>query len=270
MLAFKNVTKTYGKHQVLSGASFSVGPKDCVCIVGEGGSGKSTILNLLVRADDPTSGTVEVDGIPLRKVPSSILQLYRRRLGIAFQESTLFMQATIAENIAVPLEIANVPETIAKKTVDDLLLHLGLRECANRLAEDCSISERALATIARAAVLSPMILLADEPLQHLDAKQTKLVIDLLHTMHKRGMTLILFSRDPKTATAFSARTLILKDGSITAYAPQRSIVNTMTTHRILEETEERVHEILDMKQVRKVGVPKNEKKIRITSIGSGL
>lgn len=271
MLSFKNVTKTYGKHQVLTGASFSVGPKDCVCIVGEGGSGKSTILNLLVRADDPTSGTVEVDGISLQKVPPTILQLYRRRLGIAFQESTLFMQATITENLSIPLEMGNVPPAIIKKTVDDLLSHLGLQECANRLADHCSISERALATIARAAVMSPMIFIADEPLQHLDSKQSKLVVDLLSTMHTRGMTLILFSRDTQTATAFDARVLLLQNGVISAIEEELPAVHTtMTTHRILEETEEKIHAIMDVKIPRKVGVAKNEKKIRITSIGSGL
>lgn len=271
MLALKNVTKKYGKHQVLSGVSFSVGPKDSVCIIGEGGSGKSTILHLLIRADDPTTGTVEVDGIPLHKVPPSILQLYRRRLGIAFQESTLLMQATIAENIALPLEMANVPPAIIQKTVDDLLSHLGLQECADRLVEDCSVSECALTTIARAAVMSPMIFLADEPLQHLDAKQAKLVINLLQTMHTRGMTLVLFSRDPKTASAFDARVLLLKNGVITATATEPSTSNnSMTTHRILEETEEKIHAIMDVKMPRKVGVAKNEKKIRITSIGSGL
>lgn len=270
MLAFKNVTKKYGKHVVLSGASFSVGPKDCVCIVGNGGSGKSTIVSLLIRADDPTSGTVEVDGISLQKVPPLILQLYRRRLGIAFQEPTLLMRASVAENIALPLEMANVPPAIVTKTVDDLIVRLGLETCAQRIAEQCSMSERALTSLARAIITSPMILLADEPLQHLDGEQVKRVMQLIKAMQKRGTTCIFFSRTVKTATAFDARILQLQHGTVTEAEERPSTFSPETTHRILEETEEQVHKILDMKQPRKVGVPKNDKKIRITSIGSGL
>lgn len=270
MLALKNVTKSYGKNKILSGVTLAVGPKDCVCIVGNGGSGKSTILKLLVRAEDPTSGSVEVDGIPLLKVPPTVLQLYRRRLGIAFQEPTLLMQATVAENIALPLELLNGPTPVIERMVTDLMKLLELTPYANRIADSLSMSERALVGIARAVIANPMIVLADEPLQHLDAKQSKLVIDLFAAMRKRGTTLVLFSRDTRTATAFGARVLTLKDGAITAQMPQRSAVNPATTHRILEETEEKLHAIMDIKPARKVGVPKNDKKIRITSIGSGL
>jgi len=272
MLALKNVTKAYGSNRILAGASMAVGPKDCVCIVGDGGSGKSTILKLLVRAEDPTSGTVEVDGIPLKKVPPVVLQLYRRRLGISFQEPALQMQATVAENIALPLELVNAPENAIQKMTADLMKRLGLEGYANRIAESLSMSERALVGIARAVIANPMIVLADEPLQHLDTKQAKLVVDLFAAMRKHGTTLILFSRSTETARAFGARTLTLKNGNITAgsSAAHQSAVSAATTHRILEETGGKVHAIMDTKPIRKVGVPKNDKKIHITSIGSGL
>lgn len=273
MLALKNVTKVYGKTKVLSGASLAVGPKDCLCIVGEGGSGKSTILKLLVRADDPTSGSVEVDGIPLSKVPPQILQLYRRRIGISFQEPVLLMNATVAENIAVPLELVHAPANAINKMVTDLMKRLDIEAYAHRIVENCSMSERVLTSIARAVIMSPMILLADEPLQHLDVKQSKLVVDLFAAMRKHGTTVILFSRSADVARAFGARVVTLKNGIITAAAAQqKTVVNTSTTHRILEETEGRVHQILDHIAVNRPrpGTPKNDKKIRITSIGSGL
>lgn len=272
MLSLKNVTKRYGKTLVLSGASLSIGPKDCVCIVGESGSGKSTIVNLLVRADDPTSGVVEVDGIPLSKVPPQILQLYRRRIGIAFQEPLLSLNATVAENIAVPLELMHVQPKAIDTMVTELMKRLGLETHAHRLAENCSMSTRALTGIARAIIASPMIVLADEPLQYLDAKQSKLVIDLFAAMRKHGTTIVLFSRSADTARLFSARIVALKNGILTAATAQKSVVNTATTHRILEETGGRVHQILDHLQAPRPrpGTPKNDKKIRITSIGSGL
>lgn len=277
MLALRNVAKTYGQNKVLAGISLDIHPKDCLCIVGDGGSGKSTLLKLLVRAEDPTSGSVEVDGIDLRKVPPAILQLYRRRLGIAFQESMLLMHATVEENIALPLELFGAPSSVIKRTTTDLLKRLGLASKANRLAEDLSMSERALVGLARAMITAPMIVIADEPLLHLDETQAAVVTELLRNMHKHGTTLILFSREAATAKLFGARTVHIKDGKL-AHAPKQKeparshAVKAAETHRILEETGHRSHaaaeQLLNMKQP--VKQERDGKKIRITSIGSGL
>lgn len=277
MLALRNVVKTYGKNKVLGGISLDIHPKDCVCIVGDGGSGKSTLLKLLVRAEDPTTGTVEVDGIDLRKVPAAILQLYRRRLGIAFQESMLLMHATVEENISLPLELFGAPPSVIKRTAADLMKRLGLLAKAGRLASDLSMSERSLVGVARAMITAPMIVIADEPLLHLDETQAATVTELLRNMHKHGTTLILLSRDAATAKAFGARTIHLKEGKFAhtqkAKEPERKqAVKAADTHRILEETGHKSHaaaeELLNTPQPQKP--ERDGKKIRITSIGSGL
>lgn len=257
---------------MLTKATFAARPKDCVCIVGEGGSGKSTILKLLVRAEDPTTGTVEVDGISLLKVPPTILQLYRRRLGIMFQEPTLLMQSSVEENIALPLELVHAPAHIIDRAVGDIMKRLGLDSLRTRLAESLSMSERVLVAVARAIVTNPMIVVADEPLQHLDAKQSKTVVEVFAALQKRGTTVILFSRSTEVARAFGARVLALKNGAISAAAEPQGTMNHANTHRILEETEDKVHQVLEHPPVIKPrpGTPKNDKKIRITSIGSGL
>lgn len=270
MLALKHVTHSYGKTRVLNGASVGIKPKDCVCITGEGGSGKSTIFNLLIRALDPDAGSVEVDGVPLTIVPPQVLQLYRRRLGISFQEPVLLEYATVRENIAYPLELFGAPIQTVHKATEDLMGRLRLTAFADTLAHDLSSSERSLTSLARSIVASPMILIADEPLQHLDAAQSKAVADVFTAMHKKGTTVILFSRSRDTARHFGARTVILKDGKIAEDRSSASPVSPATTHRILEETEGKVHAILDFKAPRRPGTPKNDKKIRITSIGSGL
>ncbi len=272
MLALKNVSHSYGQTRVLSGATLAVKPKDCLCVVGEGGSGKSTILRLLIREEDPTKGSVEVDGIKLTMVPPAVLQLYRRRIGIIYQEPVLLEHATAAENIALPFELFGAPPQVAERNTADLLKRFGLTQSATRLAEELSSSERSLVAIARAISVSPMIILADEPLEHLDETQRKAVIDLFSTMQKNGTTLILFSRSTETARALGARVVTLKNGTLSAEsdAPPSSTVNSTNTHRILEETEGKVHQVLEAKPTRKVGEPKNDKKIKITSIGSGL
>jgi ABC-type ATPase involved in cell division len=270
VLALKNVTKEYEKNRVLNGASLAVKPKDCVCVIGDGGSGKTTIFNLFIRATDPDKGTVEVDGIPLTAVPPEILQLYRRRLGMSFQEPVLMEHATTAENIAYPLELFGAPEQAVTRAVGDLLQRLALSGFADRQVETLSASQRALVGIARAVVASPMILLADEPLQHLDAAQSKAVVELFSAMHKKGTTLILFSRNREMAKVVGARSVVLKDGHMAEERVTSSPVGPATTHRILEETEGKVQAVLDARPVRRPGTPKNDKKIRITSIGSGL
>jgi cell division transport system ATP-binding protein len=277
MLALKNVTKAYGNVKVLSGASLEMKPKDNVCIIGEGGSGKSTLLKLFARQEDPTSGTVLVDGIDLKAVPPAILQLYRRRLGLSFQEPLLLMHATVSENIALPLELFGASPAIIKRTTDDLMKRLGLTDKAMRFAGDLSVSERSLVGIARSIIASPMIVIADEPLLHLDATQAKAVVELLKNMHAHGTTLVLLSRSAQTARAFGARTVALKNGVLSVekqeVAPPAKTVKAADTHRILEETENRIHSIFAMPQ--KKAPAKHEqkgdgKKIRITSIGSGL
>ncbi len=274
MLALKNVSHSYGQTRVLSGATFAVKPKDCVCIIGDGGSGKSTMMRLLVREEDPTQGSVEVDGIKLTTVPPAVLQLYRRRIGIIYQEPVLLEHATAAENIALPLELFGAPQQIVERLTADLLKRLGLTKNAHLLAEQLSSSDRALVAIARAVALSPMIVLADEPLEHLDAKQRKAVVELLTAMQKNGTTLVLFSRSSDTARAFDARTVTLKNGAITAEVKAASgPVNSANTHRILEETEEKLQQIFEASDEParpRPGTPKNDKKIKITSIGSGL
>lgn len=277
MLALKNVAKTYGKTRVLTGASFDVRPKDNVCVIGEGASGKSTMLKLLVRAEDPTSGTVIVDGVDLKAVPPSVLQLYRRRLGVIHQEPLLLAHATVAENIALPLDLFGAPESIMKRMTDDLLTRLELTAKADRLADDLSVSERSLVGIARAIIASPMIVIADEPLLHLDSVQAKTVTELLKNMHKHGTTLVFFSRSTETAKAFGARTVQLAGGIITQTQSAKETASTSksaSTHRILEDTEERIHSVMSAPAktpaAPKAASQKSSKRIRITSIGSGL
>lgn len=277
MLALKNVTKAYGKNRVLSGVSFEIRPKDNLCVIGDGGSGKSTLVKLLARAEDPTSGTVIVDGVDLKLVPASVLQLYRRRLGIAWQEPMLLEHATVAENVALPLDLFGAPEAAAKRMTTDLLTRLGLMDKADRLAADLSVSERSLVGIARSIVAAPMILIADEPLLHLDAVQAKSVVELFKNMHKHGTTLAVFSRSAETARALGSRTVHLKEGAVSQEkARDTSHAKAVNTHRILEETEHRIQHVMNeapkpaAAPAAKPASRSGGKRIRITSIGSGL
>ncbi len=280
MIALKNVTKSSGKNPLFSNLSLRIDPGAALCIVGESGSGKSMLVRLLIRADDPESGTVEVDGVNIRTLPAPILQLYRRRVGVIFQEPILLERATVEENIGLPLELLGAPEALIKRNTADLLKRMNLLSKAALFPSDLSVSERMLMTVARAIITAPMVVLADEPLHNLDARQKKIVTELLTNMQKKGTTIVLFSREAATGHAFGAETLHLKDGKIAKQTEPQTVAHKqpMDAHRILEESDqpemitESVEEPAgDDEQVVPVSHKKTStggKRIRITSIGS--
>jgi cell division transport system ATP-binding protein len=105
VISFKNVSKRYGEREILSDLNFEIAPGEFVCITGPSGAGKSTIIHLLIRADIPTSGSIEVDGANIGELPTPILQLYRRRTGVLFQDYKLLNDRTVEENVAFALEV---------------------------------------------------------------------------------------------------------------------------------------------------------------------
>ena len=233
MLALQNVSKAYGTSKLLSNVSVQINPKDILCIVGSSGSGKTTILKLLLGLEIPTSGIVSIDGIDLRIVPGPVVQLYRRRIGVIFQEPILLTHATAAENIALPLELVGAPKTIIQKSVNDLLSRFHITEKAHLFPDELSLSERSLVAIARAIITAPMVMLADEPFANLDPDQQKVVGSLLLALHKQGTTLVIFSRTTETARALGARTILLENGTLTSTTEQKRTPDG-PAHRILE------------------------------------
>jgi ABC-type ATPase involved in cell division len=276
MIALKNVTKSYDGKSVLSNLSLTIDPGACLCVVGESGSGKTTLMRLMMRAEDPTEGLVEVDGVNIRTLPAPILQLYRRRVGVIFQEPILLEHATIEENLGLPLELLGAPAALITRNTTDLLKRLHLAEKSALFPRDLSFSERSLVAIARALITAPMVIIADEPLHNLDAIQTKIVLELLTNMHKKGTTLVLFSRDNAVAHALKAKTVQIQNGTIAKQPTPEKVTQkaSMDAHRILEEQESLssiAGELEDEDAPLSVSHKKtggNGKRIRITSIGS--
>lgn len=288
MLTLKSVAKSFGERAVLKSASLMLQPKDNVCIVGPSGSGKTTLLQLIVRVSKPTSGSVEVDGVDTKAMPPPILQLYRRRLGIIYQEPVLLTHATVRENIALPLELMGAPIDLINRNTDDLLKRMGLLEVADLLPEELPLGQRSLVGIARALITSPMIIVADEPFAHLDPPSIDIVSQMLLAMQKKGATMISLSRNPETATILSARTVQLTEGKLIASKKTAEQKASESQHRILEKSSKKVTTMLDDDPtssavaegkggLRGAGGKKEKddddssggKKIKITSIGSG-
>ncbi len=214
VLELKEVTKAYGKTVVLQDVSFQVRPGEFVCVTGPSGAGKSTLLNLIVGGEEVTSGSVEVDGVNLRTVPRGALQLYRRRVGVVFQDYKLLQNRTVEENVAFPLEACGAAESVIRKRVPELLAQVGMTARKASLTHQLSGGEKTRVAIARAIVHRPTIVLADEPTGNVDPAQAMTIIQLFRDIHAAGTTVILATHDSNLVDALQTRVIRLEEGRV--------------------------------------------------------
>lgn len=190
---------------VLRDLSFGVEAGDTVAIVGQSGSGKSTLLSMLAGLDQPTLGTITVDGQDLSRLNQNELTRFRgRSIGIIFQQFHLMRSLTALENVLLPLDILGLPN--AEERAMDALNLMGLGARAKHLPQQLSGGECQRVAIARAFVVEPRILLADEPSGNLDTATGDKVMNLLFdAVGQRGMTLILVTHDMQLASRCKKR-----------------------------------------------------------------
>jgi putative ABC transport system ATP-binding protein len=190
---------------VLRDLSFGVEAGDTVAIVGQSGSGKSTLLSMLAGLDQPTQGTISVDGQDLGRLNQNELTRFRgRSIGIIFQQFHLMRSLTALENVLLPLDILGLPN--AEERAMDALNLMGLGARAKHLPQQLSGGECQRVAIARAFVVEPRILLADEPSGNLDTATGDKVMNLLFdAVAQRGMTLILVTHDMQLASRCKKR-----------------------------------------------------------------
>lgn len=215
MLSLHDVTKEFGSTKVLDQISLSIGPGEFVCITGPSGAGKTSLLHILAGADKPSRGTVEVDGVNIASVPAPALQLFRRRVGIVFQDYKLLPHLTVAENIAFPLEVCGVAENAIRARTQELLTSMNLTAQAGMLPTRISGGEKARTAIARAIAHKPMILLADEPTGNIDPVQSSAIMTLFKNIHAQGTSVILATHDTGLVDALQTRVIRLDQGRIT-------------------------------------------------------
>jgi putative ABC transport system ATP-binding protein len=190
---------------VLRDLSFGVEAGDTVAIVGQSGSGKSTLLSMLAGLDQPTQGSITVDGQDLGRLNQNELTRFRgRSIGIIFQQFHLMRSLTALENVLLPLDILGLPN--AEERAMDALQLMGLGARAKHLPQQLSGGECQRVAIARAFVVEPRILLADEPSGNLDTATGDKVMNLLFdAVAQRGMTLILVTHDMQLASRCKKR-----------------------------------------------------------------
>jgi cell division transport system ATP-binding protein len=185
-----------------------------VFLVGASGAGKSTLIKLLVRDEEPTSGTVEVGGRDLSSLRRGDVPKLRRRIGIVFQDFKLLPKKTLRENVAFALEVTGTPGRQVRSTVDRVLALVGLTEQANQRPHQLSGGELQRAAIARAMVHDPRLMIADEPTGNLDPLISWEIIQLLLRINDLGTTVLMATHNADVVTALRKRVVALEGGRI--------------------------------------------------------
>ena len=199
----------------LKNINLAIDQGDFISLVGPSGSGKSTLLNLIGGLDRPTSGEIDVQGIPLHAANEEVLTRHRRHnVGYIFQTFNLLPTLTALENVALPLMLGGIGLAERNERAHDLLQRVGLGQRLHHRPSELSGGEQQRAAIARALVNNPRLVLADEPTGNLDTATGADVMHLLRELNaERGVTLIIVTHDLEVA-AYANRIVNLRDGGI--------------------------------------------------------
>ena len=212
----KIYTTRFGGNKVeaLKNVSFSVEQGEYVAIMGESGSGKTTLLNILAALDQPTGGTVLIDGKDLSKIKEANIAAFRRdNLGFVFQEFNLLDTFSLEDNIYLPLVLAGRNYTEMRKRLMPIADQLGIADILKKYPYEVSGGQKQRAAVARALITSPRLILADEPTGALDSKATDELLRLFSAINHGGQTILMVTHSVKAAS-HAGRVLFIKDGEV--------------------------------------------------------
>lgn len=214
MIIFDQATKEYSGRKVLDTVSLQIQPKEFVSIVGPSGAGKSTLIYTLIGAEKLNSGSIFVDDYKVHVMSRKALQMYRRKLGIIFQDYKLLNRLNVFENVAFALQACGYPAPFVKNRVEEVLDTVGLLHLRYNLPYQLSGGEQQKTAIARALVHNPKLVIADEPTGNLDPFSAKEIVDLLVKINNQGSTVLLASHNKGLIDDLQKRVVRIEDGRV--------------------------------------------------------
>ena len=214
MIKVENLRKSFQGMEVLKDVSITINKGDVVCVIGPSGSGKSTFLRCLNMLEKPSSGKIIFDGEDLA-APKANLNLHRQKMGMVFQQFNLFPHMTVLENLTcAPMMLKKVSKEEAEAKALDLLGRVGLADRANSYPNKLSGGQKQRVAIVRALCMDPDVMLFDEPTSALDPEMVGEVLDVMKTLAKKGLTMVVVTHEMGFAREVSNRVLFLDDGVI--------------------------------------------------------
>jgi len=214
MIIFDKVSKIYGEHKVLNRIKLKIDKGEFIFVIGKSGAGKSTIFHLLMGADQPDEGKITIDGIDMADMDSAALQLYRRKVGMVWQNFKLLPKKTVFENVSFALEAIEEAEEEIFLRVPKILKMVGLKDMADKFPAQLSGGEKQRCAIARALIHNPNLIIADEPTGNLDPQTSLEIIGILKKINKTGVTVILATHDINIVDAAKQRVIEIENGKV--------------------------------------------------------
>lgn len=221
MIDFNGVTKVYDNGTVaLNDVTLHVDQGEFVFVVGASGSGKSTFLKLIMKEEQPTKGTISVDGVDLAGLKRSEIPYFRRMMGIVFQDFRLISNMNVFDNVAFAMRVTGCSEKEVKERVPYVLGLVGLKEKLKRYPPELSGGEQQRVGLARALVNKPDLIIADEPTGNVDPSMSIEIMELLNEINKRGTTVVMVTHEHSLVKRFGHRVIEIDSGEVKKDIPE--------------------------------------------------
>ncbi|MDZ7719558.1 MAG: cell division ATP-binding protein FtsE [Balneolaceae bacterium] len=214
VIQMMNVSVAYNGTTVLGDIDFSLDVGEFCYVIGKTGAGKSSFLKLIYKDVNPVKGLVKVADFDLSNLPDKKVPYLRRRIGVVFQDFQLLPDRNVFENVAFALRVTGQNKRFIKQRVIEVLGLVGLSHKRKAMPNDLSGGEKQRVVIARALANEPRLLLADEPTGNLDPEASASIMELLHQINNRGMSVLMVTHDYDVIRKFPNRTVQIENGDL--------------------------------------------------------
>ena len=213
MIVIKDLKKSFGDLHVLKGVNLTIAEKEVVVIIGPSGSGKSTLLRCINFLEEPTGGSIVIDGIPLNGEAN--INEIRKEVGMVFQRFNLFPHMTVMQNLMLaPMKVRGVSKDEAEKTAHMYLKKVGMEDKANNYPDQLSGGQQQRVAIARALMMEPQVLLFDEPTAALDPEITAQIVSIIRELAETNITQVIVTHEVEVARKTASRVVYMENGHI--------------------------------------------------------
>ena len=239
MIELQGITQAYGSHEALRGIDLTIAKGEVFGIIGRSGAGKSSLVRTINLLNRPKAGKVIVGGRELTALPEPQLRTARREIGLIFQHFNLLSSRSVAENVALPLELAGVAKGETSRRVSELLDLVGLGAMRDRYPAQISGGQEQRVGIARALANRPKVLLSDEATSALDPETTRSILGLLRQINREfGLTIVLITHQMQVIKQVADRVAVIDAGRIVEQGPVLDVFTRpqhATTRSLIEE-----------------------------------